>query len=92
MGSEVVREKDQDTKGLGSRSRLDPTLLFSFYFIETLSITGQKCPENDSDSLRKRRLRRELVRVVLPLRITNQTFSKRNSVRYFRSNPCKTQS
>ena len=40
-GSVVVRESDQDTKGLGSRSRFDSGLRSSFFSIETLSLTGQ---------------------------------------------------
>jgi len=38
--SVVVRERDEDTKGPGSRSRFYPGLRFSFFLIETLSITG----------------------------------------------------
>ena len=41
-GSVVVRESDQDTIGLGSRSRFDSGLRSSSSSIETLSITGQK--------------------------------------------------
>ena len=41
-GNVVVRESDQDTIGLGSRSRFDSGLRSSFSSIETLSITGQK--------------------------------------------------
>ena len=41
-GSVVVRESDQDTIGLGSRSGFDSALRSSFSSIETLSITGQK--------------------------------------------------
>ena len=37
----VVRERDEDTKGPGSRFRFDPGLRFSFFLIETLPITGK---------------------------------------------------
>ena len=60
-GNVVVRERDQDTKGPGSRSRFDPGLRFCFFLIEKLSITGQKfskCLKNGSDRLRKGQLRR----------------------------------
>ena len=43
-------------KGPGSRSWIDLSLLFSFFSIETLSITGQKISKslkNGSDRLRK---------------------------------------
>ena len=55
-GSVVVRERDKDTKGLGSMSGFDPGLRFSVFLIETLSIAGQefcKCLTNGSDRLRK---------------------------------------
>ena len=35
-GSVVIRERDYDTKGPGSRARFDPGLRFSFFLIETL--------------------------------------------------------
>ena len=41
---------------MGSRSGFDPGLRFSFFLLETLSITGQKvfkCRKNSSDRLRK---------------------------------------
>ena len=60
-GSVVLRERDKDTKGLGSRFRFDPGLRFSFVLTEKLSITGQKfsrCLKNGSDGLRKGQLRR----------------------------------
>ena len=41
-GSVVVSESDQDTIGLGSRSRFDSGLRSSSSSIETLSITGQQ--------------------------------------------------
>ena len=60
-GSAVVRERDRDTKAPGSRSGFDPAALrFSFFFEETLSITGQKfstCHKNGSYRLRKGQLR-----------------------------------
>ena len=71
-GSVAVRERDKDRKDTGSRSRLDPMLPFCFFFIETLSITGQKfsiCIKNGSDRLRKRQLWR------LPIRVTPWRFS-----------------
>ena len=55
-GSVVVRKRDKDMKGSGSRSGFGPSLLFSFFSIETLSITDQKFSEsfkNGSDRLRK---------------------------------------
>ena len=55
-GSVVVRKRDKDMKGSGSRSGFGPSLLFSFFSIETLSITDQKFSEsfkNGSDCLRK---------------------------------------
>ena len=57
----VARERDEDRKGPGSRSRFDPGLQFSFFLIETLPITGQKsskCLKNGSDRLRKGQLHR----------------------------------
>ena len=48
-------------KGPGSKPWFYPGLRFSFFFIETLSITGQKfskCHKNGSDRLRKGQLRR----------------------------------
>ena len=54
-GTVVVRERDWDTKGPGSWSRLG----FFFLLIEALSITGQKfskCLKTDSDRLRKGQL------------------------------------
>ena len=58
-GCLVASERGWDTKGMGSSSRFDPGLRFSFFFIETLSITGQKfskCLKNGSDRLRKGQL------------------------------------
>ena len=54
-GSVVVRERDQDTKGPASGSRLDPGLRFSFFLIGTLSITerfrtGQAANCTDRDN------------------------------------------
>ena len=57
-GSVVVRERDKDRKGPGL---IDPGLRFSFFLIETLTITGpkfSKCPKNGSDCLRKGQLPR----------------------------------
>ena len=57
----VVRERDEDSKGLGSRSRFDNGMRFSFFLIETLPITGKKfskCLKNGSDRLRKGQLHR----------------------------------
>ena len=48
------------TKGSGSRSRFDVGMRFSFFLIETVSITGQKfseCLKNGSDRLPKGQLR-----------------------------------
>ena len=50
-GSVGAGERDWDTKGLGSRSGLDPGLRFTFFLIETLNKskraqTFSKCPKN----------------------------------------------
>ena len=52
----LEKQYDKDMKGPGSRSWIDLSLLFSFFSIETLSITGQKISKslkNGSDRLRK---------------------------------------
>ena len=48
-GSVVVREREKDTKGQGL---IDPGLRFSFFLIETFTITGPKfseCLKDGSD-------------------------------------------
>ena len=52
----LEKQYEKDMKGPGSRSWIDLSLLFSFFSIETLSITGQKISKslkNGSDRLRK---------------------------------------
>ena len=58
----LKKQYEKDMKGSGSRSWIDLSLLFSFFSIETLSITGQKISKslkNGSDRLRKGQLHRE---------------------------------
>ena len=53
-GDVVVRERDKDRKGPGSRSEFDPEVRFSSVLIETVSKTSQKlskCLKNGSERL-----------------------------------------